>query len=82
VGDAGTGRSGVPFGIGPVGVRWSRMVEVGLGRLSRKGPRVGGTMGAPVKDRRCELSPLLGAMAAESTDAQYRAQVPRIAALP
>lgn len=55
----------IPFAGGPVGVRWSRMVEVGLGRLSRKGPRVGGTIGAPIKDCRRVPSPLLGAMFVE-----------------
>lgn len=38
MGEAGGARSEYPFA---VGVRWSEIVEVGDGRLSRKGFRVG-----------------------------------------
>jgi hypothetical protein len=54
-------------------VRGSRIVEVGLGRFSRKVPSVGGTIGAPVKDRRCEPSPLLGAMVVKKGHASAQA---------
>jgi hypothetical protein len=59
MGEAGGERGAIPFGNGPVGVRWSDIVDDGEGRLSRKGPRVGGTFSVPEMVREGNPSPLL-----------------------
>lgn len=55
----GEERGAIPFGKGPVGVRWSETVDEGEGRFSRKVPSVGGTFSVPEKVRDPVLSPLL-----------------------